>query len=77
MATARIKYLTLETIIGANERERNVKQKVVINVEYEFSAAKAVDTVLYDPTTGEITVSLAAGFAAGDLITVNAVVIDQ
>lgn len=44
MAIARIKYLTLETIIGANDWERNTKQKVVINVEYEFSASKAVES---------------------------------
>jgi len=43
-ATIKIKNLALRTIIGFNEWERNKKQDVVINVEMEFEAKKAVES---------------------------------
>ena len=60
MATIRITDLILKTIIGIFDWERTRKQKVVINVEITFNAAKAVksdkvkDTVDYKAITKKI-----------------------
>lgn len=60
MAIIRITDLCLETIIGIFDWERKEKQKVVINVEIEFNAAKAIrsdhvqDTVDYKIITKNI-----------------------
>lgn len=60
MAKIRITDLTLNAIIGIFDWERTKKQKVVINIEIEFSAAKAIksdrvtDTVDYKVMTKEI-----------------------
>ena len=60
MATIRITDLTLKAIIGIFDWERKKKQTVVINVEIEFNAAKAIksdevkDTVDYKVITKEI-----------------------
>ncbi len=42
--TIRITNLTLRTIIGANEWERDKKQEVVINVSVDIDAGKAAVT---------------------------------
>ena len=60
MAIIRITDLTLRTIIGIFDWERTRKQKVVINVEITFNAAKAAksdkvkDTVDYKKITKAI-----------------------
>lgn len=60
MAIIRITDLSLETIIGVFDWERKEKQKVVINVEIDFNAAKAIksdrvqDTVDYKTITKKI-----------------------
>ena len=60
MAIIRITDLSLKTIIGIFDWERKQKQKVVINVELEFNASKAVktdqvkDTVDYKTITKKI-----------------------
>ena len=60
MATIRITDLSLKTIIGIFDWERKQKQEVVINVELEFNASKAVksdrvkDTVDYKAITKKI-----------------------
>ncbi len=60
MAIIRITDLCLETIIGIFDWERKEKQKVVINVEIEFNASKAIksdrvqDTVDYKTITKKI-----------------------
>lgn len=43
-ATIKIKNLALRAIIGFNEWERNKKQDLVLNVEMEFEAKKAVES---------------------------------
>src|SRR4030042_6344351 len=43
-ARIRIKNLTLRTVIGFNDWERVKKQDVVINIEMEFGAQKALET---------------------------------
>ncbi|MFH1070615.1 MAG: dihydroneopterin aldolase [Candidatus Glassbacteria bacterium] len=43
-ATVRIKNLALRTIIGFNDWEREKKQDVLINIEVEFDAGRAVET---------------------------------
>ena len=64
MATIRITDLTLKAIIGIFDWERKKKQTVVINIEIEFNAAKAIksdevkDTVDYKVITKEIIRSL-------------------
>ena len=50
MAIIRITDLSLKTIIGIFDWERKRKQKVVINVELEFNASKAVKTDNVDDT---------------------------
>lgn len=42
LATVTIKKLALRCIIGLNDCERGKKQDVVINIEFEFDAARAV-----------------------------------
>jgi D-erythro-7,8-dihydroneopterin triphosphate epimerase len=42
-ATIKIKNLALRTVVGFNEWERNKKQDVLLNVEMEFEAKKAVE----------------------------------
>jgi FolB domain-containing protein len=60
MAIIRITELSLKTIIGIFDWERKRKQKVVINVELEFNASKAIktddvnDTVDYKVITKKI-----------------------
>lgn len=60
MAIIRITDLSLKTIIGIFDWERKQKQKVIINVELEFNASKAVktdrvkDTVDYKTITKKI-----------------------
>ena len=60
MAIIRITDLSLETIIGIFDWERKEKHKVVINVEIDFNAAKAIksdciqDTVDYKTITKKI-----------------------
>lgn len=44
MLTIRIKNLRLRTYIGFNEEEREKLQDVVINVRFDYEAAKAADT---------------------------------
>lgn len=43
-ATIKIKNLALRTVIGFNEWERKKKQDVVLNVEMEFEAKKAIES---------------------------------
>ena len=43
-ATIKIKNLALRTVIGFKEWERKKKQDVVLNVEMEFEAKKAVES---------------------------------
>lgn len=50
MAIIRITDLSLKAIIGIFDWERKRKQKVVINVELEFNALKAVKTDNVDDT---------------------------
>jgi FolB domain-containing protein len=60
MARIRITDLTLKTIIGIFDWERIKKQTVIINIEIEFNASKAIrsdqvkDTVDYKVITKEI-----------------------
>ncbi len=42
LATVTIKELALRCVIGLNDWERGKKQDVLINIEYEFDAARAV-----------------------------------
>lgn len=42
MATIRITNLRLRAIIGTNDWERDTKQDVVINIIFDYDAAKAV-----------------------------------
>ncbi len=44
MAIVRITNLTLKIIIGTNDWERTIKQKVVINAEFEYNSSKAAMT---------------------------------
>jgi FolB domain-containing protein len=50
MAIIRITDLSLKTIIGIFDWERKRKQKVVINIELEFNASKAIKTDNVDDT---------------------------
>jgi D-erythro-7,8-dihydroneopterin triphosphate epimerase len=43
-AVIRIKNLALRTVIGTTEYERREKQDVIINVDLEVDASKAVET---------------------------------
>jgi len=60
MAIIRITDLTLKTIIGTNDWERKVKQKVVINIDIELDVSKAAksdkiqDTLDYKALTKKI-----------------------
>ena len=60
MATIRITNLRLKTIIGANDWERKIRQKVIINIAIDFDASKAAktdklkDTLDYKKVTKEI-----------------------
>ena len=47
---ARIKNLRLRTIIGINDWERNNKQDIILNIEYEFDAIRAIETDEIDNT---------------------------
>ncbi|MFH1761424.1 MAG: FolB domain-containing protein [bacterium] len=42
--TIRIKDLTLRAIIGINDWERKKSQDIIINIEMEYNAQKAVET---------------------------------
>ncbi len=42
LATVTIKDLALRCVIGLNDWERRKKQDVMINIEFEFDAARAV-----------------------------------
>jgi FolB domain-containing protein len=42
LATVKIKDLALRCVIGLNDWERRKKQDVLINIEFEFDAARAV-----------------------------------
>ena len=42
LATIAIKALSLRTVIGLNDWERKKKQDVVVNIEFEFDAERAV-----------------------------------
>jgi D-erythro-7,8-dihydroneopterin triphosphate epimerase len=44
LATVKIKDLRLRCVIGMNESEREKRQDVTINVEFDFDARGAVDT---------------------------------
>ena len=44
LATIKITDLSLRTIIGGVDWERNTKQDVVINIALDYDAARAVDT---------------------------------
>ena len=44
IATIRIKNLKLKTIIGINPPERVHKQEIIVNVEIELDALKAIKT---------------------------------
>lgn len=63
-AAIRIKNLSLRTIIGFNEWERNKKQDVVMNIEIEFEAGKAIgsdnikDSLDYKEIKNEIIASV-------------------
>ncbi len=60
MANVRITNLRLRTIIGANDWERNIKQKIILNIRFEYDATKASksdklkDTVDYKVITKKI-----------------------
>ena len=60
MAKIRITDLNIRTIIGANDWEREIKQDVLINIDIEFNASKAIktdqlnDTIDYKTLTKEI-----------------------
>jgi D-erythro-7,8-dihydroneopterin triphosphate epimerase len=43
-AAVKIKNLALRTVIGFNQWERNKKQDVVLNIEMEFEAKKALES---------------------------------
>ena len=40
----RIKNLRLRTIVGVNDWEREAKQDVIINIEFEFDGTQAIET---------------------------------
>jgi FolB domain-containing protein len=44
MGTIRIQDLALKAIIGINDWERRKKQKIIINIEIEYDASKAIRT---------------------------------
>jgi len=44
MAIIKIKNLKLKAIIGVEEHERNIRQDIIINVQLEFDAQKAVES---------------------------------
>ena len=44
LATIKITDLSLRTIIGGNDWERNTRQDVIINVTFDYDASRAVDS---------------------------------